>query len=184
MKPSRLPVSALQRPPIKPKQRAPYLKGLWCIIPLIGAFVGAVIVLKGVFKYKDWKYTLIGALGIAWTVALYGSLFIFSQSAAGRDGFKVFTKDNLNHTVADLELYHLQFGQYPDSLTQLKKIEQFPPYFDPMQRIGASSYLNYGKVGDKYYLFSSGLDGIPHTEDDLYPTVEISDSSKIGLIRP
>ena len=182
--PSRLPVSALQRPPIIPKRRTPYQKGLWCLIPLIGAFVGAAIILFGVFKYRDWKYVLIGVLGIAWTVAIYGTLIIYSLSPAGRLEFKVITQENLNQTVADLELYHLQHGQYPDSLGQLKTINKFPQYFDPMQPVGKSNYFNYGRVGDKYFLFASGLDGIPYTKDDLYPQVAIADSSKIGLVRP
>lgn len=46
-----------------------------------------------------------------------------------------------------------------------------------------NSYYNYEKVGDKYLLFSSGQDGIPNTKDDLFPQVEISNSSKIGLIK-
>jgi hypothetical protein len=45
-----------------------------------------------------------------------------------------------------------------------------------------NSYFNYERVGDKYRLFSSGEDGIPNTEDDLFPQVTITDSSKIGLI--
>ncbi|HEV9037038.1 MAG TPA: hypothetical protein VGQ51_10465 [Puia sp.] len=175
----------MQQPPtLIPSRRPPYKKGFWCLIPLIGAFVGLTILLIGIFRYKDVKYTLIGLLGIAWTVIIYSSLYLYSQSPTGREGFKFFTQNNLNQTVAEIELYHIQRGRYPDSLQQLKSIDSFPPIWDPMQRVGKSPKLNYGRVGDKYFLFSSGLDGIPHTKDDLYPQIAIHDSSKIGLIRP
>lgn len=172
-----------QQPTHFPKPRPSYKKGFWCVIPLIGAFVGLTIVLNGIFKYKDKKYIFIGILGITWTIVVYGSMDVYLKSAAGRAGFKVFTQNNLNQTVADIELYHLQRGQYPDSLGQLKAVDSFPPIWDPVLPHDQPNVLNYGKVGDRYFLFSSGLDGIPHTQDDLYPQIAISDSSKIGLIR-
>jgi hypothetical protein len=43
---------------------------------------------------------------------------------------------------------------------------------------------NYQRMGEKYILFSSGEDGIPYTKDDFFPKILITDSSKIGLIRP
>ena len=32
-------------------------------------------------------------------------------------------------------------------------------------------------------MFSSGIDGIPNTSDDIYPTITAADSTKFGLIR-
>jgi hypothetical protein len=91
----------------------------------------------------------------------------------------------LNQVLADIELYKLQYGHYPDSLPQLRSSNLFAPVTDPIQNyeLRSNRYFNYGRVGDKYYLFSSGTDGIPHTADDFYPKLDIPDSSKIGLIR-
>ncbi|MBS1662531.1 MAG: hypothetical protein JST68_15925 [Bacteroidetes bacterium] len=44
-------------------------------------------------------------------------------------------------------------------------------------------FSTIGRVGDKYWLFSSGIDGIPGTKDDFYPEIEIEDSSRVGLVR-
>jgi hypothetical protein len=42
--------------------------------------------------------------------------------------------------------------------------------------------FNYQRVGNHYYLFSSGVDEIPNTKDDIYPAIAKSDSAKFGLI--
>lgn len=102
------------------------------------------------------------------------------------NGFRIIAEANLNELVAHIELYNLQHGRYPDSLRQLQHINSFVPIVDPVQGVNMrrNSLFNYGRVGAKYYLFSSGKDGIPHTVDDFYPSIDISDSSKIGLVIP
>jgi len=150
---------------------------------MIGAFVGLGLLLVGTIRYKDKKLAIIGVAGIVWSIILYGGLMLFATSRSGKADFKPFTQNDLNQLVAEIELYKLQRGHYPDSLKQLKSIDKFTPLNDPIQfRPGKSSFI-YGRVGDKYYLFSSGLDGIPNTKDDLYPSIDIPDSTKIGLIR-
>jgi hypothetical protein len=91
----------------------------------------------------------------------------------------------LNSLLKNIEFHKLLHGQYPDNLQQLLDDDQLAPITDAAQGMNANGilYYNYEKVGDKYVLFSSGQDGVPNTEDDLYPQVVISDSSKIGLIR-
>jgi len=95
-------------------QRPPYLIGLLCLIPFIGAFVGLGLILYGIFEYKD-KCLI----------------------------FILLSRNSVN-----------------------KKTK-----------------FNYKRVGSKYYLFSSGIDGIPNTSDDIYPTITAADSTKFGLIR-
>lgn len=43
--------------------------------------------------------------------------------------------------------------------------------------------FEYQRVGRRYELFSSGLDRIPNTSDDLYPKVSGKLVGKIGLIK-
>ncbi|HEY4336863.1 MAG TPA: hypothetical protein VGM89_13225 [Puia sp.] len=172
--------------PLAPKPRPPYLLGLICLIPLIGGLLGFILLLLGIIHYKDRRMIIIGAAGIFWTIIVYFCLFQFiAKSDTVRGGFVSLSALQLNQLVADIELYKLQRGHYPDSLMQLRSINLFAPITDPIQNFSLRSdrYFNYGRVGDKYYLFSSGTDGIPHTKDDFYPKLEIPDSSKIGLIR-
>jgi hypothetical protein len=79
----------------------------------------------------------------------------------------------LNGLVKELEFYKLKNGSYPDSLEQLPKNQDIFSIYDPLlsRRPGTKdTKYNYRKTGDTYILFSSGIDRIPHTEDDIYPT--------------
>lgn len=160
--------------------------GWLCLIPLVGGIIGIALILNGIFKYKNIKLTIIGALGLIFTVAIYSSIYFYSRSDNGRRGFEPFAKSDLNNLMKNIEFYKMQHGVYPDSLKQLKNPkDDFLSIDDPLQVNNSkarNTYYNYQKVGNKYYLFSSGIDGIPNTKDDLYPDVYNVDTSKIGLI--
>jgi len=169
------------------KSKPPYLLGLLCLIPLVGAFVGLGLLLYGLLKYKDKWLSIIGAAGIVWTIIVYSTLFYAGTHAAVfKKGFESISQMQLNSLVKNIEFYKLEHGQYPDNLKQLLDDDKLAPINDAVQGMNTKgdSYYNYKKIGDKYLLFSSGQDGIPNTKDDLFPQVTITDSSKIGLITP
>ncbi|MDO6431107.1 hypothetical protein Q4E93_10940 [Flavitalea sp. BT771] len=169
------------------RQKPPYLLGLLCLFPLIGAFVGLALLLYGIFKYKDKLLIAIGAFGILFTVAIYSFLFysVFNNPMF-KKGFREISQMQLNSLVHNIEFYKLQHGQYPDSLIQIQKDDQLAPIADALMVSATAKniYYNYGRVGDRYFLFSSGMDGLPGTKDDFYPQITISDSSRIGLVAP
>lgn len=167
------------------KSKPPYLLGLICIIPLVGAFVGLGLLLYGLIRYKDNGLSIIGGAGILWTVIVYSALFYAGTHASiFKKGFEDISQMQLNSLVKNIEFYKLQHGQYPDSLQQLLNDDKLALINDPVQglQMKENAYYNYKKVNDKYLLFSSGQDGIPNTSDDLFPQVTVSDSSKIGLV--
>jgi hypothetical protein len=171
---------------IPAKAKPPYLLGLICIIPLVGAFIGLGLLLYGILKYKDKWLSMIGAAGILWTVIVYATLFYAGKNASFfKKGFKDISQMQLNSLVKNIEFYKLAHGHYPDSLQQLLDDDKLAPINDAAQgmNLKGSSYYNYERTGDKYVLFSSGQDGIPNTKDDLFPQIVITDSSKIGLIK-
>jgi hypothetical protein len=167
--------------------KPPYLLGLLCLIPLVGAFAGFGLLLYGLFVYKDKWLSIIGAAGILWTVLVYSSLFYAGKHASiFQKGFEDISQMQLNSLIKNIEYYKLTHGQYPARLEQLQEDDKLAPINDAAQGMNmkGSVYYNYEKIGDKYSLFSSGQDGIPNTSDDLFPQVTITDSSKIGLVRP
>jgi hypothetical protein len=167
-------------------KKPPYLLGLICLIPLIGAFVGLVFIILGTTRFKDKWFTLIGVFGIVFTIIIYSSLFYASKhSSVFTKGFKELSQMQLNSLVKNIEFYKLQNGQYPDSLQQLTKDDNSVFIYDAIQsnQQRKNNLYNYSKVGEKYKLFSSGEDGIPNTKDDLYPQLTAKESSKIGLIK-
>ena len=171
---------------ISTKAKPPYLLGLLCLIPLVGAFVGLGLLLYGLIKYKDKWLSIIGAAGILWTILIYSSLFYAGTHASVfTKGFEDISQMQLNSLVKNVEFYKMQHGQYPESLKQLLDDDKLAPINDAAQGMSTKEncYYNYEKIGEKYSLFSSGQDGLPNTKDDLFPQVTITDSSKIGLIK-
>ena len=171
---------------IPAKSKPPYLLGLICLVPLVGAFVGLGLLLYGLLKYKDKWLSIIGVAGILWTIIVYSTLFYAgSHASIFKKGFEDISQMQLNSLVKNVEYYKLIHGQYPDSLKQVLEDDKLAPINDAAQgmRTKGDTYFNYTKIGDKYLLFSSGQDGIPKTKDDLFPQISINDSSKIGLIK-
>jgi hypothetical protein len=167
------------------KSKSPYLLGLICIIPLAGAFVGLGLILYGIFKYKDKWLIIIGVAGIAWTVVLYSFVFNIDQNnPTFKNLFAETAQTELNSLFKYVEFYKIQHGAYPDSLEQLNNGDDMAMIYDPIPYTSKKDIkFNYQRVGNHYYLFSSGIDGIPNTKDDIYPQVAKSDSAKFGLIR-
>jgi hypothetical protein len=149
------------------KDKPPYLLGLLCLIPFIGAFVGLGLLLYGIVRYKDTKLIIIGAAGIVWTILVYGGLFILGSSFKGGAAFEGIAKQELNTVVAGIEFYKLEYGRYPDSLEELGKVKLFISYSDPMEKGTKFGDFQYKKYGDKYTVFSVGADGIAGTEDEF-----------------
>lgn len=167
-------------------KKPPYLLGIFCLIPLIGAFVGLVFIILGTTRFKDKWFTLIGVFGIAFTIIVYSSLYYASKhSSVFTSGFKELSQIQLNSLVKNIEYYKLQNGQYPDSLQQLTKDDNSIFIYDAIQsnQQRKNNLYNYLRVGEKYKLFSSGEDGIPNTKDDFYPQLTAKESRKIGLIK-
>ena len=160
--------------------RPPYLMGLLCLIPLVGALVGIALILYGIFKYKDKILIAIGVFGVVFTVVVYASLFYNLEhgKSAGEQFAKIAQLD-LNSLAPDIEFYKIQNGAYPDSLDELRRDNKFIVITDPLLvRKMDKNRLD----SNRYTLYSVGIDGIPHTADDIYPSVG-QDSSKFGLVR-
>ncbi len=170
------------------KSKSIYLLGLLCLWPTIGGFVGLGLLLYAIFYSKDKWLAFIGIFGIVFTIALYFYFYFcfIGKSSTSVKGLEQASRVHLNMLVKNIEYYKLQYGQYPDNLQQLKKVDPTAMVNDIIPFAGFNKlgkYYNYERVGNKYLLFSSGQDGIPNTGDDLYPQIQISDSSKIGWVR-
>ncbi|MDE3182806.1 MAG: type II secretion system protein GspG [Bacteroidota bacterium] len=159
-----------------------YGRGWLGLIPLVGGIVGIGLIILGVFKYRDRKLIIIGAADLFFTVAIYSSMFYyFMYSDAAAKGFAQTSQMFLNGLVKELEFYKLKNGSYPDSLEQLPRNHDIFSIHDPLlsRRPGTKdTKYNYRKTGDTYILFSSGIDRIPNTKDDIYPTETLNNISK------
>lgn len=164
-----------------------YTIGLICLIPVVGAVAGIIFIVNGISNYKDKWFILMGLGGILFTLGISCFVFYyFDLEKEFRKGFTPTSQMQLNTLMKDVEFYKIKNGVYPDSLEQISKDDPMAWINDPLQPDQGNkkgTKFNYQKVGNHYYLFSSGLDGIPNTKDDIYPQVARSDSAKFGLIR-
>ena len=156
---------------------APYLLGLLGFIPLVGLFVGVGLILYGILKYKDKMLTIIGIACVLFSLGVYTTLFhIGSNPKYFKELWEENAQIQMNSLIRDIEFYKLKNGFYPDSLTQLENDMLF--LFDPIQTTqnGVNIYYNFENLGDTYLLFSSGIDGVPHTADDIFPQSDLNDN--------
>lgn len=164
-----------------------YLIGLLCLIPMIGAIVGIVLVILGIAHYKDKVFVIIGSVGILITVAIYGSLIYYSTNTNDfKKGFADIAQTQINDLVKSIEFYKLQHGAYPYSLQQVADKNSMIQIYDVSQASTTGKDMplyHYKKVGGRYLLFSPGMDGKINTKDDIYPTLDNPDTSKLGFIR-
>lgn len=164
-----------------------YNRGWFGVIPFIGAFVGLHLLLLGVFKYRDKKLAVIGTAGILFTFLVYGSMYYyFNYSEQYRKDYAVFAQPYMNRLVQSIEFFKLQKGTYPDSLEQLNAADKMVVIDDPIlfgKPVINKQKFYYKKMGEKYTLFSSGVDRIPYTNDDIFPSNNLF-NDKNGLIRP
>lgn len=168
------------------KDKPPYMWGLFCLIPFFGAMAGIVFAILGLTRYKDKWFTLIGLSGILFTAIVY-FVIVFTMKDMQDYGTasNLLAQSELNNLVEHVEYYKVLNGQYPDSLQQLVKINSMVMINDPIQikHTRRNSEFKYERVNDKYRLFSSGEDGIPDTNDDLYPQLSETEINKTGWIK-
>ena len=150
-----------------------YNLGWLGLFPIIGAFIGIRLIYLGISKYKDKKLIKIGILAFSITVLFYiGQWLIGSYTYYGGYAWVDLSNWELNELVTKIESYKLRTGSYPDSLNQLLIFDSTIHITDPIitrdPRLKNKKY-NYKNYQNSYVLFSSGLDQIPNTKDDIYP---------------
>lgn len=155
------------------KIKSIYNWGYLGFIPLIGFFAGIVLILRGIFQYKDRKLIFIGIGGVLFTIIIYSLLIYQTEySDSSKQRLRDFCISNMSTLVKDIEFYKVQNGIYPDSLEQVLKYDEsvfiYDPLFSKVRKKNTIKYY-YRKLNEKYTLFSIGVDRIPGTFDDIYP---------------
>lgn len=168
----------------KENNKPPYLLGLLGFIPLVGFFVGIGLTLYGLIKYKDKKLIIIGVFCMLFTVFVYSFMYLgIEKFSKVKESWVELSQYQINTLVKDIEYFKLENGSYPNNLKQLETNKGFVNIQDPVKGLKASEkdVFVYKNLGDKYLLYSVGLDGKPNTKDDIYPKVK--SNSKIGWVK-
>ena len=174
---------------VPPPGSAPFVVAGLSYIPLVGVVFGIIAIAWGLAlrTRRGQRVAAIGAGGIAFTIAIYGSLFYFGfvQRGGVYDGLRTkMAQSVLNGLVPHIEYYKVVHGEYPPTLEALSKSlpkDAFVFAIDPSGPNGRPFY--YQRVdATHYYLRGLGPDGVPFTADDLIPTIEPNARDKLGLL--
>jgi len=150
-----------------------------CLIPALGILIGIFLLFFAVFEFKSKRLfftTLItmagGILLLKLDTAYLKHDLMYGKDAAS--GFAMVAANDLDVIAKELDLFKIRYGKYPDSLLELKKFYPEIHIRDPLlnrdkELLNSSDYYHYQNNGDKYILYSVGIDGIANTNDDIYP---------------
>jgi hypothetical protein len=163
-----------------------YWFGVLTIVPLFGFVIGILLLRKAIIL-KNHVLMFIGILGIVFTIAFYAAVLLYAKySDFGKRKRSELAQMSINRVVKDIEFYKTEIGSYPDSLEQLKTVDNMVFIMDPLSQKGLFSselqYLHYIKIDSSHYtIFSAGIDQIPNTADDVYPS--LVNLQKTGLMK-
>jgi len=166
-------------------------------LPPIGILAGAIGIVWGanICRRRGARILTLGALGLTTSVlisALVGERVTGFRLAdlwapianVYDDAIVELTEIMLNDLVLEVEFYRVQHGAYPTALRDIYDYD-YEESIDPRTiGIGKTSRgFFYRRVdADHYYLRSVGPGGVPFTEDDVVPTIEIVPGSRAGLL--
>lgn len=148
------------------------------MIPAFGIIIGIVLIFYAVFSFKSPRlfFTILATMLIGIGIMIADNNHLKHELEYGEDAaaaFSIIAADEIDIIVKKLEVYKLHEGQYPDSLEQLKMVFPEISIMDPLLGRNPKPHKSinyyYKRSGEKYILFSAGIDGIPNTQDDIYP---------------
>lgn len=171
-----------------------FRRGGWVLI--VAALLGGAV--------SGWEGLIFGELVLApphflgrqgmvrWSIDFPGSFgkpMPRAQAQALAQWLDATAQRQLSQLVAEIELYKVQFGHYPETLDALKQTEAkaagTSDSFIDLSR-GGSMFVShdyyYRLEGDHYELRGVGPDGAPFTADDVLPKLAPGPAGGIGLI--
>lgn len=109
-----------------------YWYGISTIIPIVGLLIGILLLRKGIIL-KNRILFLIGVLGVLITISFFvAGLYYSKYSDVGKAKRVELAQYSLNQVMRDVEFYKVQFGNYPDSLQELKFVDITVFIMDPL----------------------------------------------------
>ena len=163
------------------------------LVPLIGVVFGIVCILTAAISRKSNSLLLgsIGVVGILVTVVLYGVILPskFNDPEFSKK-FEPHAKSAMTSIIRHVEYFKLQNSRYPKSMEELKTTLKegelvFMHDVSAPGKFGEQRDFFYKVVneGNNYLLLGVGVDGIPLTNDDIYPLIDPEKDKAIGWVQ-
>jgi hypothetical protein len=159
------------------RKRKYFRFALLCLIPGFGILVGIYLLFFAIFEFKSLKLVMTIStymLVSCGLFAIFGKYLDYDMKYGVTNGAAraLWVPDDLDAIVVRLAKYKNIYGNYPDSLPELQVLGSISikdPLLTRNSKAHKSLYYYYQKKDTTYILFSSGIDAIPHTVDDIYP---------------
>lgn len=155
-----------------------FMNLLICLLPIFGILISIVFLTLNIIR-NDKKGIIYR--GFFLIISMISTCIFFINLINGKgtkEGFAKLTQVQLNEVITQIEFYKLQNGFYPDSLQQLNSPKKYAVIIqDPLLVLSkpqSQTIFNYQRLENHYKLFSSGIDLIANTKDDIYPSIEIT----------
>lgn len=160
--------------PVKKTPTALYVITGLSFIPIIGLWIGLVLLILGIVSYKDKILIIVNSLGVLFSVGII-SLIVYQMpwKSVMRAPLMGIVKVNLDMLAKDIEYYKEQHGNYPDNLREVLDYDETANILDPLSMpdplSGTKQEFQYQSEYGTYLLYSVGIDSIANTDDDIYP---------------
>jgi hypothetical protein len=170
-----------------------FMIGGLSFLPVVGVVFALIAIAWGTFTRKAGGRTLaqIATAGATFAAAITVAVYYVALVQRGDvyDRLRVaVAQGRLNALVAEIELYKVEYGEYPASLDELHKgmregvdVSEHDPT-DLRPRMLQRSFY-YARVGPDHYLLRSvGFDGTPFTAEDVVPHIDPRLFPRCGLL--
>ena len=120
-----------------------------------------------------------------WFIKVTAEKRLENEVKYGEESSEMFSEwslKNLDSISNKLEEYKVKRGKYTENLSMLKsqypELDIIDPLLDRNPEAHSQFNFYYRLSGGKYTLFSSGIDCLPNTADDIYPSKKTSPDTK------
>jgi hypothetical protein len=159
-------------------ERKYFYLSLLRLLPGFGIIIGIVLMYHAIFSIKSSLLILAIIVGISinCTFVIFNFYELKQEQMYGIEAgnfMATMAQHDLDVIVSKLEKFNKINGEYPVTLKRLQN--EFPGLSieDPLLTRNASAHkfleYYYQKKDSSYVLFSSGIDAIPNTNDDIFP---------------
>lgn len=168
----------------------PFVVAGLSFIPLLGVPFGLVSIAWGLLSKKAGgkKLAVVGASGIAFTAVIYSVLNFWGSAERFKDARSKAATSAVTSLVQSIEFYKTQYGRYPEMLDGLRKSLPATATVFTIDPSGVGTgdgptdfHYELADENTRYYLLGVGPDGLPFTDDDILPEIDMRPPSRVGL---
>lgn len=172
------------------------LAGVSFIPSYVGIFAGIVCIINAAFT-RTSNSMLLGSLGLGgliFNLVIFPTILTLQEMYEGDffkgRAFEPHAISAMTSLIRNIEYIKMQSGSYPKSMTEIREnlkdgemVVTHDVSASFAQEHPKGFFYELINDGNNYILFGIGIDGIPFTEDDIYPIIDPHKDRNIGWVK-